>query len=316
MKSTDLRHVMKPYNPSAALRVTRAMQHQVKGESPLSGCALYNETTLSSLPPDFLLNELSHKRSVMSNLEDTQCAPKIVQLIVDQLKRLPNDDSICREFAVEQEAVPDRDVRVEGTMSDITNAVFNGKWCMNILVFLSRYPHAKRAPLILQIANGMKLLHEADIVHRSIFPGNILINDTGAPFAMLANTGIYPAVQEFLPTTVTVSLSEHDLYKSPKSNDLEEITNTIEKLQLNKKLDLYSLTVSIYSIYEGAAPFQNDRTLPGLLQKVTYVMLQGHCGLQKPVVMPDGLWDVLQRCWKDDPSMTIDEVIRVCEANL
>ncbi|TFK39250.1 hypothetical protein BDQ12DRAFT_682440 [Crucibulum laeve] len=205
---------------------------------------------------------------------------------------------------------------------------------MNILVFLSRHPHTERIPLILQIANGIKLLHEADIVHGSIFPGNILINDTGAPSAMLANVGFYPAVQEFLPATVTVSLSEYDLYKSPNSNDLEEITNTAEKLQLNKKLDLYSLAVSTHSvsvphsmptiyadptprqIYEGATPFQNDRTLPGLLQKVTHVMLRGHCGLQKPAAMPDDLWDVLQKCWKNDPSTTIDEVIRVCEANL
>ncbi|TFK39256.1 hypothetical protein BDQ12DRAFT_665587 [Crucibulum laeve] len=247
-QSTNPRHVMRLSNPSAALRVTGTMQHQAKGETPHSRCALYNEATLSSLPHDFLLNALSNKCNAMLNPEDAQCITKIIQVIVDQLKRLPNDDSICREFAVEQEAVPDSGIRAEGTMSDITNAVFNGKWCMNILVFLSRYPHAKRAPLILQIANGIKLLHEADIVHGSIFPGNILINDTGAPFAMLANTGIYPATQEFLPATVTVSLSEYDLYKSPKSNDLEEITNTIERLQLRKNLDLYSLTVSIYSV--------------------------------------------------------------------
>ncbi|TFK41419.1 hypothetical protein BDQ12DRAFT_663518 [Crucibulum laeve] len=289
------------FNPSTALRETRTMQYQVEGETPCSRCALYNKTTLPSLPPNFLINVLSNKRNAMLNLEDTQCATKIIQLIVDQLKRLPKHDSICREFAVELEVVPYRGMRVEGTMSDITNAVFNGKWCMNILVFLSRYPPAKCIPLILQIANIIKFLHKEGIVHGSIFPGNILINDAGAPLAMLAN--------DFLPTTV--SLSAQDLYKSPKSNDLEEITNTIEKLQLNKKLDLYSFT-----IYEGAAPFQNDQTLPGLLQKVTHVMLRGHCGLRKPIAMPDDLWGVLQKFWKNDPSMTIDEVISVCEANL
>ncbi|EXX69760.1 kinase-like domain-containing protein [Rhizophagus irregularis DAOM 181602=DAOM 197198] len=101
--------------------------------------------------------------------------------------------------------------------------------------------------LALQLTSAVTCLHEFDIIHRDLYPNNILVHrnkiklcDFGSSKKNFEESSDMPKIFGVIP------------YVDPKSFD------TQEKYKLNKKSDAYSIGVLLWQISSGYKPFRED----------------------------------------------------------
>ncbi|MBN8640069.1 MAG: protein kinase [Anaerolineae bacterium] len=117
-----------------------------------------------------------------------------------------------------------------------------------------------RAAVLLldQIAEALAFAHRANVIHRDIKPGNILLDEDGN--AYLTDFGIAKDLN--LPTSQTESnviLGSMD-YISPEQARSESVT---------PRTDIYSLGVTLYEIIAGQHPFPNVSPIERLYKHIT-----------------------------------------------
>ena len=109
------------------------------------------------------------------------------------------------------------------------------------------------ADIIIQICEGLAAIHEADIFHRDLKPGNIIVLDDGT--IKITDFGI--ARPEVSNLTAHNEIIGSIYYMAPE-------------IWLGKKLtasiDLYSLGVMLYELCTGEPPFDGD--CPGALMRL------------------------------------------------
>jgi serine/threonine protein kinase len=142
--------------------------------------------------------------------------------------------------------------------------------------------------VFLQVAEGLRYLHENDILHRDIKPSNIFLTPDNqaklGDFGLVKNLNTEENLTQSRQAMGTVDYGAPEQFEDAKSVD--------------KRCDLYSLAASLYSALTGKFPFGNGAQLQILQRKVhnQYVPLR----LLLPFLAP-ALDDLVSSCLEPCP---------------
>ncbi|EJD03397.1 kinase-like protein [Fomitiporia mediterranea MF3/22] len=181
------------------------------------------------------------------------------------------------------------------------------------ITYVNKYPYVNRKRIIRRIAEGLKILHTyaPPITHGDIKGSNFLIDEKGNP--LLSDFGLRKMIEDLtgMPFTQSQGMSESYRWFAP------ELCYAPGVLSLESDIYAYSMTVlearSLFLLMTGKEPFLHIRRTPEVLIK----MQQGERP-RKPegpeIIqrgLDDKLWDLLTRCWVEDPAArpSIHEVI-------
>ena len=112
--------------------------------------------------------------------------------------------------------------------------------------------------LLTQVCQGVQHVHDADLIHRDIKPGNIFV-DESATTAKLGDFGLIRILGEHTVTlTRTAELAGTPAYMSPEQ--------TVSNGELDSTSDVYSLGATLYKTLTGQPPFRGSSI--AILQQV------------------------------------------------
>lgn len=104
------------------------------------------------------------------------------------------------------------------------------------------------AELMIQVLSGVQALHDCDVIHRDMKPGNILLDESGRP--LVSDFGL---AKEVLPDGITVTMDGRIVgtlnYMSP-----EQASGNHR--ELGPATDIYSCGVILYELLTGQVPHQ------------------------------------------------------------
>ncbi|KAG9041371.1 hypothetical protein FS837_012363 [Tulasnella sp. UAMH 9824] len=165
--------------------------------------------------------------------------------------------------------------------------------------------HLKCIPLIVQIARGLVYLHNLDIMHGSLKPSNILINDKGE--AVLSDFSLAkPATVGAKNTQVNPQVNVFR-YQSPE---------VISDEPISKASDVYSWAMTALEIITGDPPF-HTWTSPGqLIMHIARNETPARSDYKSPVLdkYPE-IWELFVQCWSREPTdrPTATKIVEVIE---
>ena len=166
----------------------------------------------------------------------------------------------------------------------------------------SGLPPAEAWSATLQVADGLRAIHEVGVVHRDLKTANLMRDHAGVVRVM--DFGI---AKQHGPgaggatVTATGGLMGTPEYMSPEQLRGEEV---------DYRSDLYSLGVVVYELFTGALPFRGDTPVATIVKQ-----LQDAPDLGLPA-LPEALRPVLARALAkspDDRYATADEMGRALE---
>lgn len=118
-------------------------------------------------------------------------------------------------------------------------------------------PWQRAALLGVQLAAALGRAHQQGVVHRDLKPDNVLVvRRAGGEVAMLSDFGI-AKILDAPSLTLTAQIFGTPGYIAPEY---------LEGSATDWRLDLYSLGVVLYEMLTGAIPYDEDGTMPLLIQ--------------------------------------------------
>ncbi len=146
---------------------------------------------------------------------------------------------------------------------------------------------------ILQICDAMECAHEADVVHRDIKPGNILVESSGR--VLVADFGISKTMSS---DTVddTLTFIGTPIYMSP-----EQCGEGV----LDKRTDIYSLGVIFYEMIVGHPPF--DGATPAEIIK-SHLLETPSFPSENGTTLPPNVVKILRKMLSKDPEQRYPDV--------
>ncbi len=118
-------------------------------------------------------------------------------------------------------------------------------------------PDSMALDIIRQTANGLATIHAANMVHRDIKPGNMLITPEGV--VKITDFGIAKAA-EAVPLTRTGMVVGTAQYVSPEQAQGQQVTPAS---------DIYSLGVVAYEVLSGRRPFRGESSVSVAIKHIT-----------------------------------------------
>jgi serine/threonine-protein kinase len=163
-------------------------------------------------------------------------------------------------------------------------------------------PPAEAWSATLQVADGLRAIHEVGVVHRDLKTANLMRDHAGVVRVM--DFGIAKQHGEGaggVTVTATGSLMGTPEYMSPEQ---------LRGDPVDFRSDIYSLGVVVYELFTGAVPFRGDTPVATIVKQ-----LQQAPALDLPS-LPEALRPVLARALAKDPDHrypTADEMGRALE---
>ena len=97
-----------------------------------------------------------------------------------------------------------------------------------------------------EACRALEVLHEHDIIHRDVTPGNLLLSrdPNGATRVLVADLGVAKSMIDAVGATMTAGTPS---YMAPEQAG--------GRVQLDRRADIYSLTAVAYAMLTGTPPF-------------------------------------------------------------
>jgi serine/threonine-protein kinase len=141
--------------------------------------------------------------------------------------------------------------------------------------------------IVRQVALALGVAHKANVVHRDMKPGNVLVRPDGTP--VLVDLGI-AVVSGGPKLTQTGSLIGTPHYMSPEQ---------VRGKPLDGRSDIYSLGIILYEMLAGLRPFEADESIAVLHQQVYEEPVPLHN--YRPDLSQVTL-DIVKTCLQKEPS--------------
>jgi tetratricopeptide (TPR) repeat protein len=161
----------------------------------------------------------------------------------------------------------------------------------------------ERLDVAIQVAWGLHALHERGLVHQDVKPANVLLNAPGT--AQVADFGVARARARVLSTDPTAG-AQSVLFSSGAMTPGYCSPEQAARRPVSRKTDVWSWGVLVLEMFVGRVPCCDRGG-----EKAAEV-LAGH--LATPHALPDGLIEVLNRCFREAPAerwASLDEVAEV-----
>ena len=101
--------------------------------------------------------------------------------------------------------------------------------------------------IVRQVADALRVAHQAGVIHRDIKPSNILLHDDGSP--VLTDLGIAAVQMETTRLTQTGGVMGTPHYMAPEQGSGKAVDG---------RSDIYSMGVILYELLSGQLPFEAD----------------------------------------------------------
>jgi len=166
----------------------------------------------------------------------------------------------------------------------------------NINDFMKLNTSANRLGLLVEVTMGLVYMHDQGVIHGDLKGANILIDRNG--YACLTDFSLLTIVTE--QSTIVSSRVQGGTiqWMSPELIDPEGFG--LEKSIPTKGSDCYALGMVIYEVLSGSRPF-SPSTAPAVIRKVLDGEHPGRPQGERGSLFTDGIWEVLQLCWKHQP---------------
>ncbi|KAF7316135.1 Kinase-like protein [Mycena indigotica] len=174
-----------------------------------------------------------------------------------------------------------------------------------VVKYLNEHGRKDVDRLLFEIAQGLEYLHSRNIVHGDLRGANILIGPEH--HACLTDFGL--SVFSNASSSMRTSTRAGCIYwMAPELIDPDRF-GLAGKFVRTPASDIYAFACVCYELYVGKAPFANLAEPTALLRIVN----GGRATRPHPadVTFPDELWDQINSCWVETPSLrpTINEVV-------
>ncbi|RIB29523.1 kinase-like domain-containing protein [Gigaspora rosea] len=156
-----------------------------------------------------------------------------------------------------------------------------------------------------EISDGLKFLHENNIIHRDLHSKNILVHEEKM---LIADFGLSKD-----ETSKTSNSEVHGMtaYIDPKCFECFECCEN-KSYKRSKKSDIYSFGVILWEISSGRPPFQSVKISGGAVVRDFAILMQIKKGTrEKPIEgTPNSYVQLYKRCWDYTPDLrpTIEEI--------
>ncbi|KAG8899975.1 hypothetical protein FRC01_010309, partial [Tulasnella sp. 417] len=164
----------------------------------------------------------------------------------------------------------------------------------------------KCLPLIYEIAQGLRYLHSQDIIHGSLRPSNILIQDDGR------------AVLSDFTRAKIATPDAKNTQANPQVNAFRyQAPEFILDQPISSASDVYSWAMTALEIITGNPPYRTWRSSGQLIaQVITKAQIPNRSEYECPVLnQHPGIWALFERCWKRDQTArpTAKEIVEELE---
>ncbi len=153
--------------------------------------------------------------------------------------------------------------------------------------------------IMLQVAEGLKYLHEKRIVHRDIKSSNILVktmlhmqSPERSVVVKLADFGI----SKFSTTSHQTTNVGTTRWMAPEVFGLDDLDLGIPTAKYPFKADVYSFAITSSEILTGQIPFRDNKTFRDIHRQI----MEGWRPTL-PASLPPKLVSLIERCWDGDP---------------
>ncbi|KAF0463371.1 kinase-like protein [Gigaspora margarita] len=146
---------------------------------------------------------------------------------------------------------------------------------------------SNKISICISIIEGLKFLHDNDIVHRDLHSNNVLIHNENA---LLADFGLSKSLLESAKTSKVRGVQS---YVDPIL--LSGRLNYTDKYE--KPSDIYSFGVLMWETYTCRSPFE-DKSNGDLSYKLYFGLRE-----KREKGMPMQYIDIYEKCWSPDPSL-------------
>ncbi|TFK33162.1 kinase-like domain-containing protein [Crucibulum laeve] len=171
----------------------------------------------------------------------------------------------------------------------------------NINEYIRRHPSADILHLMSGVAAGLSYMHSrrAPIVHGRLQGCNILVSDSGE--ACISDIGIGNL---HLPADMTVGMESlnYSRWIAPEIID-PPISGTFdpEAKYMTLKSDVYAFGMTLLEVYTKSIPFVHRRFIAGVLSDVIRGIRPPRPSHKKCPDLTDDIWQLIERCWKQNP---------------
>ncbi|KAJ7572902.1 kinase-like domain-containing protein [Mycena floridula] len=165
----------------------------------------------------------------------------------------------------------------------------------NVMQYLEQNPEFSRINAVRDIAAAIQYLHEHKplIVHADIRGTNVLVLDNLQ--CCLADFGL-SAITESSGITGTSTATRAGSVRWMAPEILSLSTHGAELNQTPR--DIYAFACTVLEIYTGKHPFPEYR----VDFKVGHEVSEGRRPSRPPNVFSNKLWDLVEKCWRQDPA--------------
>ncbi|KAF8995840.1 kinase-like domain-containing protein, partial [Cyathus striatus] len=175
----------------------------------------------------------------------------------------------------------------------------------NIVDFISRNSRADRVKLMFEVAEGIKYLHDNNVIHGDLKGANVLITEAGK--AALCDFGLSTVTLDFdIMAYTSIETIPHGSgtlrYQAPELFAPEDATEP----KLTKESDIYSFSCLCYEVFTNKIPFYEIPFEPTVVIQV----YSGNRPSRPPPNDPswnfwgltEDIWKLIENCWNQIPA--------------